>query len=65
MGSGAGEVPAEPSAASPREAGAAGHRPLLLQGREHPGRRDGITAKIRFTNEAHGRSNFAVTHSPL
>ena len=41
MGSGAGEVPAEPSAASPREAGAAGHRPLLLQGREHPGQREG------------------------
>lgn len=45
--------------------GAAGPRPLLLQGRGRPGRRDGIRAKIRFTNEAHGRSNFAITHSLL
>ena len=65
VGGGAGEVPAGPPTASPREAGAAGYRPRLLQGRGRPGRRDGITAKIRFTNEAHGRSNFAITHSLL
>lgn len=45
--------------------GAAEHRPLFLQGRGRHGRRDGIRAKIRFTNEAHGRSNFAITHSLL
>lgn len=48
-----------------RKQGAAGPRSLLLQARGHPGRRDGIRAKIRFTNEAHGRSNFAITHSLL
>lgn len=45
--------------------GAAEPRPLLLQGRGRPERRDGIRAKIRFTNEAHGRSDFAITHSLL
>lgn len=43
--------------------GAAEPRTLLLQGRGRPGKRDRIRSKIRFTNEAHGRSNFAITHS--
>lgn len=49
----------------PRGSRAAEPRPLFLQGRGLHGRRDGIRAKIRFTNEAHGRSNFAITHSLL
>ena len=67
-GSGAGQGLVNLSAAtgeSPREAGSSWAQAPLASGQRGPWRRDGIKAKIKFTNEAHGRSNFAITHSLL